>query len=66
MAVPKRRTSKSRQGHRRSHHHITPKGIQYCPRCQDAVLPHRVCANCGYYQGRDAVIIQDEPEAKGK
>lgn len=66
MAVPKRRTSKSRQGHRRSHHYITPKGIQYCVRCQDAVLPHRVCGNCGYYQGRDAIIIPTETEAKGK
>ena len=64
MAVPKRRTSKSRQGHRRSHHHVTPKAIQYCPRCNEPVLPHRVCPNCGHYQGRE-VINMEEAEGKG-
>lgn len=60
MAVPKRRTSKSKQGHRRSHHRITPKGVQYCVQCNEPVLPHRVCGNCGQYQGRTAVVIKDE------
>jgi large subunit ribosomal protein L32 len=59
MAVPKRRTSKSRKGTRRSHHHVTPKGVQYCPQCNEAVLPHRVCGQCGHYQGRTAILIQD-------
>jgi large subunit ribosomal protein L32 len=63
MAVPKRRTSKSRKGHRRSHHHVTPKGVQYCPRCNEPVLPHRVCPNCGHYQGRE--IINMEEQAQG-
>jgi large subunit ribosomal protein L32 len=66
MAVPKRRTSRSRQGHRRSHHNLGQgKGVQYCPRCNEPVLPHRVCGNCGFYQGRDAIVM-DEAEEKGK
>ena len=60
MAVPKRRTSHSRQGKRRSHHHLTPVQIQYCPRCEQPVLPHRVCPNCGYYQNREVVNKEDE------
>ena len=60
MAVPKRRTSRSRQGSRRSHHHLTPTQVQYCPRCEQPVLPHRVCPNCGYYQGRE--IVPEETE----
>lgn len=60
MAVPKRRTSRSRQGTRRSHHHVTPVQIQFCANCNEPVLPHRVCPNCGYYQGRYAVVIEDE------
>lgn len=64
MAVPKRRTSKSRQGHRRSHHHLTAKGVQYCPRCNEPVMPHKVCPNCGHYQGRE-VIKMDEQEGQG-
>ena len=54
MAVPKRRVSHARQGERRSHHHIKPRQIQYCPNCQGPVLPHHVCPQCGYYQGREA------------
>ncbi len=64
MAVPKRRTSKSRQGHRRSHHHVTAKAVQYCPRCNEPILPHRVCPNCGFYQGRE-VINMEEKEGQG-
>jgi large subunit ribosomal protein L32 len=64
MAVPKRRTSHARQGKRRSHHHRTPMQIQFCRQCNEAVLPHRVCLNCGYFQGRTVEVM--EVEAKGK
>jgi large subunit ribosomal protein L32 len=56
MAVPKRRTSHSRQGHRRSHDALTPAGYGRCPRCQQAAMPHRICANCGWYRGRREVL----------
>ncbi|MFO0927955.1 MAG: 50S ribosomal protein L32 [Gemmataceae bacterium] len=58
MAVPKRRTSHSRQGMRRSHHHLTPMQIQYCPRCEQPTIPHRVCGNCGWYQGREVAPVK--------
>jgi len=61
MAVPKRRMSQSRQGARRSHHYITPPQVQYCGQCNEPVLPHRVCQNCGYYQGRE-VDAKEEKE----
>jgi large subunit ribosomal protein L32 len=60
MAVPKRRTSHARQGKRRSHQHLTPVAIQYCSQCNEPVLPHRVCPNCGYYQGREVVAPEEE------
>ena len=58
MAVPKRRTSKSRKGMRRSHHHLTPMQVRYCPRCEQPILAHRVCANCGFYKGREVVAAE--------
>lgn len=61
MAVPKRRTSRSRRGMRRSHHHIVPTQVQYCPRCEQPTLPHRVCSNCGWYQGRE-VVAEEKTE----
>ena len=60
MAVPKRRTSRSKQGHRRSHHNLKPTQIQYCGHCEQPVLPHHVCSNCGYYQGREVVAAEGE------
>jgi len=63
MAVPKRRTSHSKQGHRRSHHAITPRAVQYCRQCNEPVLPHRVCPNCGFFQGR-TVVAEETTEKK--
>ena len=60
MAVPKRRTSHARQGIRRSHLHLKPISIQYCSECNEPVLPHRVCPNCGFYQGREVVPAEEE------
>jgi large subunit ribosomal protein L32 len=62
MAVPKRRTSRSKKGHRRSHHHVSAPQIQYCSRCNEPVLPHRVCPNCGFYQGREVEKNEEETE----
>ena len=59
MAVPKRRTSKSRQRLRRTHHRV--KGIppQACPRCAEPKLPHRVCGTCGFYRGKKLIEVED-------
>lgn len=64
MAVPKRRTSRSKQGMRRSHHHAAKKDVQYCTRCGVPVLAHRVCWECGYSntQRREAVEVKAEAE----
>jgi large subunit ribosomal protein L32 len=66
MAVPKRRTSRAKQGHRRSHHAVRPTQVQYCRQCNEPVLPHRVCPNCGYFQGRVAVAPEEETKEKKK
>ena len=55
MAVPKKKTSKSRKNLRRSHHAIDAAQQGRCPRCNQAVLPHRICGNCGYYRGRQVI-----------
>ncbi|GIW83035.1 MAG: 50S ribosomal protein L32 [Gemmatales bacterium] len=64
MAVPKRRTSHSKTRMRRSHQHVKPIQIQYCPECSQPVLPHRVCTNCGFYQGREVVMPKEKKERK--
>lgn len=58
MAVPKKKTSKSKKNMRRAHDAVTAPGISTCPQCQEPKLPHRVCANCGTYKGKE--IISDD------
>jgi large subunit ribosomal protein L32 len=59
MAVPKRKTSKSRRDKRRTHWRLDLRGIALCPRCQEAKFPHRVCANCGYYRDRQVLEAEE-------
>lgn len=55
MAVPKKKTSKSRRNMRRSHHALTAVNVVECPNCGDLKRPHHVCSSCGYYDGREVV-----------
>ena len=42
---------------RRSHHGLTPKQIHFCKQCEQPILPHRICSNCGHYKGREVVKV---------
>ncbi len=55
MAVPKRRTSRSRQGKRRSHLRLTEPNVTYCTKCGHPKLSHRACRRCGFY--RDGLYV---------
>jgi|YelNatPaOPRAMG01_1025707.scaffolds.fasta_scaffold05613_13 large subunit ribosomal protein L32 len=66
MAVPKKRTSKSRQLKRRATIFLTPPGFTICPNCKNEILPHRVCPFCGYYKGKKILEISEKPEKKKK
>ena len=58
MAVPKRKTSKSRRDKRRATHKLSVPAVMECPQCHQPKLPHRVCANCGYYGGRQIIEVE--------
>lgn len=55
MAVPFRKVSKTRKRMRRSHNALTQVGVCKCPNCGEAIRPHRVCPNCGFYKGKEEV-----------
>jgi len=61
MAVPKKRTSRTRRDKRRAQHKARRPRLNECPRCHSQRLPHRVCPTCGTYAGRE-VIRQEAPE----
>ncbi len=55
MGVPKRRVSHARKGERRAHLALSVPKLVECDHCHEMKLPHHVCPNCGWYQGRLAV-----------
>jgi large subunit ribosomal protein L32 len=58
MALPKRKTPHSRTRTRRAHLALHPLNLSPCPKCGSKRLPHRVCAQCGYYD--EKVTIETE------
>ena len=60
MAVPKRKTSKSRIRTRRHVKKAVIPASQPCPKCGAAKQPHRVCQSCGYYNGRQVITVEAE------
>ena len=56
MAVPKRKTSKAKTKQRKAANmKMKTPGLAICPQCHEPKLPHRVCPNCNYYDGREVV-----------
>lgn len=53
MAVPKRKVTRSRRNHRRSHDALKPSSYAECPNCGEMKRPHHVCQACGYYNDRE-------------
>ncbi len=59
MALPKRKKSKSMRDKRRTHQKLTPPGYSLCPHCQEPKQPHRVCLECGYYNGQEVIKVAE-------
>ncbi len=62
MAVPKKRTPKSKKGMRRSHHGRKALLLTACAQCKSPILPHRACPTCGMYRGRAVLNIARKTE----
>ena len=58
MAVPKKKTAKARRNLRRSHHALRGPNLATCPNCGAQRMPHRVCPECGSYNGRKVVAVE--------
>ena len=59
MAVPKKRMSKSKTRSRRAAAwRVDPTPRSVCDQCGAVKLSHRVCANCGWYKGRQAIEVE--------
>jgi large subunit ribosomal protein L32 len=58
MAVPKKKKSKSRRDMRRANHdRVTAPSLSTCSNCDELMIGHRMCPECGFYKGRQIVEI---------
>ncbi len=69
MAVPKRKTTPSRRGMRRSHDKLKPVNVIVDPVTGEYKLPHHLSVVDGTYKGRQVVVqnksdFVDETEAE--
>ena len=59
MAVPKSKVSKQRRNKRRSSvWKLKAPGLVACPKCGAMRLPHRMCQECGTYNGRQVKVVK--------
>ncbi|MBE2197688.1 MAG: 50S ribosomal protein L32 [Anaerolinea sp.] len=54
-AVPKRRISKSRRDKRRTHDALQTYHLVPCSNCGEMKRSHRICLECGTYNGRQVL-----------
>jgi large subunit ribosomal protein L32 len=59
---PKRKLSKARRDRRRAHDSLTPANLVKCKRCGAMHVSHRMCPECGTYDGQ--TIVEMEAEKK--
>jgi len=55
MPHPKRKISNQRRDKRRTHDKVIAPTVSLCSNCGAPVLYHRVCPECGYYRGKQAI-----------
>jgi large subunit ribosomal protein L32 len=62
MAVPKRKTSKSRTASRKAQNTKKPiaRASSSCSQCGAPAQPHHACSSCGYYNGRQVLTVVAE------
>ena len=58
MPNPVKRHSRTRRDKRRSHDFLASPATSKCPQCGEAKMPHRACAKCGTYKGREVIPLE--------
>lgn len=64
--VVRMRHTKGKRNRVRSHHALKPRLYPLCSHCKAATYPHTVCANCGWYKGRQVIDVLAKLDKKEK
>lgn len=62
MAVPKAKQSKQRSRTRFANWKLSAPGLVECSQCHALIPGHRVCPECGYYDGKQVVTKKEKQE----
>ena len=62
MAVPKHKASKKQTNSRFANWTAQSGAISECPQCHEMKLNHRVCKNCGYYDGVQKIAVKQDKD----
>lgn len=55
--VQTQRHTKGKRNRRRSHLALQKTFLSNCSKCNREVLPHHICAYCGYYNGKQVIDV---------
>jgi len=58
MGLPSKRRTKTSKKERSSHFALKEKSSVNCPKCGQPIMPHRACAKCGTYKGREVIKVK--------
>ncbi len=58
MGLPGHRRTSGDKRRRRTHVALAEMSVNKCPKCQHPVRPHRACAFCGTYRGRQVIKVK--------
>ena len=56
---PKNKTSKGRRDKRRANWKMTAPNLVKCSKCGELMMSHRVCKNCGTYNKKEIVSVDE-------
>lgn len=62
MAVPKSKVSKQRGNTRFANWKLSAPNLSECSQCHELIESHKVCPNCGYYNGKQVVFKKEKKE----
>ncbi|MBI2633397.1 MAG: 50S ribosomal protein L32 [Parcubacteria group bacterium] len=60
MALPNQKRSVSRQKRRKYQFRLSKQSLQRCAHCKKMIMSHKVCAHCGYYNGKEIIKIKEK------
>ena len=66
MAVPKKRRSKSKRRIRRALWTVVTPNLRACSNCGTKSYPHRACTDCGFYKGKQVIVIKQKKSKEQK